>query len=568
MKRLNSSMISLLLVLAVTAQMTVTAFAAVKGQNISTENAPAHAVLASRSADSRIKDAVEKTAAYVYESTPSPQVGSVGGDWSVLGLARSGYAVPDAYLADYAASVIAYVKAVGGVLHEKKYTEYSRVITVWSALGLDARNVGGYDLTKALGDYDATVSQGLNGPIWALIALDTRDYPMPKNPKAKTQASRQMYVDRILSMQGKDGGWSLFGGSAQASDIDLTAMALQALAKYTDQKKVAEAVERGIVYLSEKQNRDGSFSSYGSSNTESCAQVAVALCELGISCEDARFTKNGKTVADALLAFCQRDGSFVHTAGGSGSDRMATEQALYALAALARAEDGEQSLYRMSDAKTIVVPETSHTGLPKKHADVKAVPITAPGTTFPDISGKNAHPAQAEIEALAARGIINGKGNGLFDPDTDMTRAEFCTIVVRSLGLTPKAVRAFSDVPAAAWYAPFVGTAYSYGIVQGVGDGKFNPLGTISRQEAAVMVTRAAKLCGMEVAMTNAAVLDELSPFADYIRVPDWARSALAFCFREGILDNTALKIEGTKPILRCEIAVMLFRLLSASRLL
>ena len=119
----------------------------------------------------------------------------------MLGLARSGYDVPDSYYQDYYATVETYVKACDGKLHDKKYTEYSRVIVALSSIGKDARNVGGYDLTKPLGDYDKTIWQGLNGPIWALIALDSRDYPMPENPGAETQATRQMYIDRILECQ-------------------------------------------------------------------------------------------------------------------------------------------------------------------------------------------------------------------------------------------------------------------------------------------------------------------------------------------------------------------------------
>jgi len=106
---------------------------------------------------STLSSAVTGTAKYVYTTTPSPQVGSVGGEWAVLGLARSGYSVPEKYYQDYYARVEQYVKDCKGVLHDKKYTEYSRVIVALSSLGLDARSVGGYDLTKPLGDYDKTI---------------------------------------------------------------------------------------------------------------------------------------------------------------------------------------------------------------------------------------------------------------------------------------------------------------------------------------------------------------------------------------------------------------------------
>ena len=147
--------------------------------------------------DERLADAVTDTAAYMYRTVKDPQVGSIGGEWAVLGLARSGYEVPEEYYQKYYATVESYVKACDGVLHDKKYTEYSRLIVALSSIGKDARDVAGYDLTKPLGDYGKTIWQGLNGPIWALIALDSKDYPMPENPEAATQATRQMYIDRI-----------------------------------------------------------------------------------------------------------------------------------------------------------------------------------------------------------------------------------------------------------------------------------------------------------------------------------------------------------------------------------
>ena len=118
-----------------------------------------------------LNEAVQDTAEYMYRTVQTPQVGSIGGEWAVLGLARSGYDVPDSYYQDYYATVEAYVTACDGKLHDKKYTEYSRVIVALSSIGKDARNVAGYDLTKPLGDYEKTIWQGLNGPIWALIAL-------------------------------------------------------------------------------------------------------------------------------------------------------------------------------------------------------------------------------------------------------------------------------------------------------------------------------------------------------------------------------------------------------------
>lgn len=523
--------------------------------------------------DDALSAAVTDAAAYIYRTVKNPQVGSTGGEWAVLGLARSGYAVPDQYYQDYYAAVEQYVRDCGGKLHDKKYTEYSRVIVALSSIGKDARNVAGYDLTKPLGDYDKTIWQGMNGPIWALIALDSRNYPMPQNPEAKTQATRQMYIDRILACQLPDGGWSLFGGTAAAasgdgvSDPDITGMALQALAKYQDQPAVKKATGEALDCMSKLQDQNGGFSSWGTSNSESVVQMICALGELGVSLDDPRFVKNGKTMLDNLMTYYKKGAGFLHTANGSGSNQMASEQGLYGLVSAQRLRQGKNSLYRMGDARTISTgtAQQSGAGLPGKHADVKAMPLTQPGRTFGDIRN---HKNREAIEALASRGIISGKGNDKFDPDATMTRAEFATIVTKALGLTPKANGKFTDVKAGDWFAGYVGTASQYGIIAGVGDNKFDPNGTITRQEAAVMVARAAKLCGMDTALDNAAVRDVLAQFSDYVKSAEWARQGLAFCYREGILDDSALNIHATEAMTRCEIAQMLFNLLGSAKLL
>lgn len=201
---------------------------------------------------------------------------------------------------------------------------------------------------------------------------------------------------------------------------------------------------------------------------------------------------------------------------------------------------------------------------PASHADVKPVPVSG-SVSFADVAG---HANQKAIEALASRSIINGKGDSRFDPNATMTRAEFAAIVVRALGLTPKATNAFTDVSSNAWYAGYVGTAYSYGIITGAGNGRFNPDGTITRQEAAVMVARAAKLCGMDTELENYEILNVLAQFTDYVTIAQWAQEGVAFCYGEDILNQSDLNVEPARAILRCEIAEMLYRMLDSAKLL
>ena len=293
---------------------------------------------------SAAQTAYDRASAYLTAAVSAPRYGSLGGEWTVLALARGGADTETAYFTDYYAALEQTVREANGVLSERKYTEYSRVILALSALGKDARDVAGYDLTLPLGDFEKAKAQGMNGAIYALLALDSRDYPMPQNAAASTQATRQLYVDAILAAQLANGGWSFMGEDA---DPDLTAMALQALAKYREQSSVQLAANRALVCLSAMQNADGGFSSWGSENAESCAQVLLALNALGLDADDSRFVKNGHSVLDALLTYQNADGSFCHERGGE-TNLMASEQAACALASLVRAERGESGLYRMA----------------------------------------------------------------------------------------------------------------------------------------------------------------------------------------------------------------------------
>ena len=290
---------------------------------------------------------LEKTAGYLQAQIAAPGTGSVGGDWLIFGLARSGVKVPQKYFDAYYENVEAAVREKNGVLSDRKYTEYSRTVLALTAIGKNPVDVAGFDLLKPLADFEQVTRQGINGTIFALLALDSGNYEIPENPDAAVQATRQMYVDELLARALPDGGWTLTGGEP---DVDITAMTLQALAKYRDQADVTAAVERGLAVLSSLQEPDGGYVSWGSSNSESVAQVIVALTELGVPLDDERFTKNGITVEDALLRFAQENGAFVHVRDGSGGDDgMATEQAFYALAAIHRAETGETTLYDMTD---------------------------------------------------------------------------------------------------------------------------------------------------------------------------------------------------------------------------
>lgn len=203
-------------------------------------------------------------------------------------------------------------------------------------------SAGYAEYMAGLNDMEYVQKQGINGPIWALIALDSGNYPAPEG-----DVSREALIQVILDAQLADGGWALTGS---ISDADITGMALQALARYyKTNADVTEAVDKAVAALSMMQAADGSFASVDGGSSESVAQVIAALSALGIDADtDTRFIKNGVSALDALCAFFVEDGGFKHIHDGK-LDGMATEQSYYALAAYFRMLDGKPALFDMTD---------------------------------------------------------------------------------------------------------------------------------------------------------------------------------------------------------------------------
>lgn len=283
-------------------------------------------------------------------------VGSVGGEWIVIGLFGSDKTITDADA--YYQSVVKFVNENindKGQLHRAKVTENARIILALTALGYDVTNVGGHNLLLGLTDMSFVTKQGINGPIWTLIALDSHNYEIPSG-----DVTREKLIEAILDAQLADGGWTLMGESA---DVDMTAMALQALAPYYDSNtEVKRAVDEALMLLSNVQHSDGGFGSVDGANAESSAQVIIALTSLGIDPNtDARFVKNGRSVLDALCDYYVENGGFKHIMSGE-ADGMATEQSYLALVAYNRLLNGNAKIYDMNAVEikkdTPTVPDT------------------------------------------------------------------------------------------------------------------------------------------------------------------------------------------------------------------
>ena len=362
-------------------------------------------LLAAEAAYARLLAEQSKRLQEIYKTTGDyisglgiPSVGSVGGEWMTIGLARSGRTVP----AGYYDAVVEYVKAKADAnerLHRAKSTDNARIILALTAIGKDVTNVGGHDLLKGLDNMAYVQKQGINGPIWALIALNSHNYP------TSGDVTREKLIQVILDAQLTDGGWDLSGENA---DTDMTAMAIQALAPYYETNEtVKAAVDQALNTLSAMQRADGGFGSWGTVNSESCAQVIVALTALGIDpATDSRFVKNGLTVLDALAGFYVDGGGFKHIADGE-LDGMATEQGYYALAAYYRLVNGQTSLYDMSD---VTIQIDSHTHV------FGAWTVTTPATcTTAGVETRTCACGATETRVIPATGHVDADHDGKCD---------------------------------------------------------------------------------------------------------------------------------------------------------
>jgi len=518
------------------------------------------------------KIVMEATLDWMVDVSPTgPQVGASVGEWAIIALARAErVTVDDPWVIAWLTNVESVLSEIDTILDAnpevdvnnppatgtfpsalRRWTDYQRITLALNSLGLCATDFNGRDITKPFSSFvPSTQRHALNRTILAdVFALISQ-----QNKPACTE--RDLFLAHILDVQRDDGSWSLNPAQpTSALDIDITAMALQALAPYYHRNApfAVDAIEKALTWLF-AQDFD---------NAESTAQMIVALTTLGFDYSD-----DAAYYVELLLRwFDPSSGGFMRAEGPVNA--ISTVQAAYALVAYWRFVNEMTPLFDMGyDFTPYRLPtETSLADdyLPGMHQYIRRIEVIYPGRTFADVQN---HANQQAIESLAARGIISGRSENRFEPDATMTRAEFATIITRGLGLPQRPPAGFDDVPQGAWFANAVATAYYFEIVSGLSATRFNPTGTLTRQEAAVMIARAARLCGIDTNLTDTEVLNVLAMFGDYRTAASWALESLAFCYRNGILDDDEFYIKPRAEITRSEVAEMLYRLLYSAGLI
>jgi len=254
-------------------------------------------------------------------------------EWYVISLSQYSKALD---FSPYTNALNNYVtgKNISGAVTRQKY-----------ALALVSAGIKDSEFITATAN-DTIGKQGIMSLIFGLHLLN--------NGVSSDALSKEEVIDKIISAELSDGGWALSGSN---STVDVTAMAIQALAPYYDTlTEVKTAVDNALEFLSSAQLDDGGYSTFGENNPESTSQVIIALTSLGISPNaDTRFIKQENTLIDNLLSYKLDDGSFCHSKGGE-YNHSATFQALSAFVSVWRLNEGKSSYYlfdkKEADAST------------------------------------------------------------------------------------------------------------------------------------------------------------------------------------------------------------------------
>lgn len=204
--------------------------------------------------------------------------------------------------------------------------------------------------------------------------------------------------------------------------------------------------------------------------------------------------------------------------------------------------------------------EESRTCSVCKHVETRPIFANSdncPSKAFSDLDAKAWY--HEGVDYALTNSLMNGVGGGKFEPDGQLTRAQLVTVLYRAAGEpdTGKQVNPFTDVADDTWYTKAVIWAANNGIVNGVGKNVFAPDASITREQIATMLYR--------YAGAEAAKEDKLSAFPDAAKTSDWAKEALNWAVASGLINGVAdangtANLEPQSTATRAQIATILMR--------
>ncbi len=443
-------------------------------------------------------------------------------EWEGFAVARSGAAVTSDYLSD----IEALIQSQDGSF--RKVTDVERLAIAVKALGGDPSNAAGINLIEQIYQHERMLNQGINGPIFALLAVEFTQSP----DSVQARWSKESWIQYILDSQREDGAFSLTAEDKGAS-VDLTAMAITALSDYmTENDKVKEAVERAVDWLSEQQLDSGGFLELDVESSESTAQVIIALTSIGIDPRSPDFTKAGGDLIEHLLSYQNTDGGLSNLKA-QGSNQIASEQGLMALAAYDRYVNDKAKLFAAAEEQPSV----------KKYADDT------------DIAGY----AYTSVYKMKELGIMSGMSENRFAPMQTLTRAQLVRIILEVLNIEADSSldSKFKDLNTQAWYYGYVAKAEKLGIVAGTSVESFSPHQQVTREQLALIVQRALQL---EVQNEDNA---QIQGYHDISKLSEPSRVAIYSLQSHGILIGHAGQFNPHGPVTREMAAVVGDRLVN-----
>lgn len=262
-----------------------------------------------------------------------------GYEWILYTLLRADGEVSQAQKTSYYNSAVAEIKTWDGT---EKPTDIERVALALSILGKDITDVEGMNLAAMIYNH-SKLTDGSNELVYALLALDAKQTIIPVDAKW----SREKIITALLSFQNIDGGFGLTDN--KSASVDMTAMALQALAPYKENTKVSASIKAALSYLKGQQSADCGFHS-----AESTAQVWIALSALGMDALDASIgfgNSHNNVITNLNQYYVEKPSGYVHTIGKTIPDSMATIQVLQAFTAYEKLKNGEGSYWDLTEVK-------------------------------------------------------------------------------------------------------------------------------------------------------------------------------------------------------------------------
>ncbi len=361
------------------------------------------------------------------------------------------------------------------------------------------------------------------------------------------------------TQKGADGhytGWGSFDWKgATAPDIMSTCETIRVLAALDPSKSDSEvqaAISDGLSLLQKQQQSDGSFTGGMDDPLIDTVEIIQTLNALGLQ-PDA-WQSGGQSAVDYLLD------QAVNADGSLGSCQNAMD-ASWAL-------DASLMLETPPASPTVqgFGSQPAQNQPPQNNQDnaSQATTQASGAAAFTDING---HWAEQDILLMASKGYVSGVGDGLFAPDAAVTRAQFAALLVKALGIAGQGGQAplFSDVPDGYWGAAAIDAAAQHGLVSGVGNGLFQPDSPITREELAVMVVRALQWKGAGADLTPEQVDQTLSGYTDAGQLDGWSREAVAACINRGLISGrSAASLSGQSDTSRAEAVVVLEKLLQS----